>query len=138
MVFVHRPGKPPLAVAAVAPSLAQPEICQALVSLVRKDLVTLRQSSSFAGAVEYAFKHELLRNAAYDSLIKKSRRKCHARAAAWFIHQGGERIGEFTGLVAAHFEQADRCAEASDWYGRAGHQALAGHAPALAGDYFRK
>jgi tetratricopeptide (TPR) repeat protein len=41
-------------------------------------------------------------------------------------------------LVAGHFEQAGRAAEAAEWYGRAGQQARAGYEPAMAVEYFSK
>src|SRR5262249_47081258 len=56
----------------------------------------------------------------------------------WLIDHSGERITEFTGLVASHFEQAGRIDAAAEWYGRAGQQARLGYAPATAIDYFRK
>src|SRR5262249_49462253 len=104
----------------------------------RKELICQRECSALAGAAEYAFKNELLRNVAYEGLLKKSRRGHHARLAAWLIHRSGERINEFTGLVAAHFEQAGCETEAAQWYGRAGLQANAGYAPAAAIEYLRK
>jgi predicted ATPase/class 3 adenylate cyclase len=114
------------------------ELCEALASLRRKELIFRRESSAFAGAVEYIFKHELLRNVAYESMLKKLRREYHAQAAHWLIEQNRDRSNEVAGLIATHFEQAARLAEAADWYGRAGAQARTGYASAAAIDYFRK
>jgi predicted ATPase/class 3 adenylate cyclase len=110
----------------------------ALSGLRSKGVIVRREGSAFAGAVEYSFRHELLRNVAYESLLKKSRRKHHARAAAWLIGRSGSRVEEVSGLVALHFEQAGKQAEAADWFGRAGQQARRSYAPALAIDYYRK
>ncbi len=101
-------------------------------------MIFRRESSAFAGTIEYTFKHELLRNVAYESVLKRLRRDHHGRVAVWLIAQGGEGITEFTGLVAAHFEQAGLVAEAAEWYGRAGQQARQGYALATAIEYFRK
>jgi tetratricopeptide (TPR) repeat protein len=79
-----------------------------------------------------------LRSVTYETLLRKARREYHARAAKWLIGASGERIGEFAGLVAAHYELAARPSEAADWYGRAGHQARLSFAPAAAIDYYRK
>jgi class 3 adenylate cyclase/tetratricopeptide (TPR) repeat protein len=114
------------------------KLSAALSGLARKELIFQRESCAFAGAVEYSFKHELLRNVAYDRLARKSRREYHALAAGWYIAHSGERIGEFTGLVATHFEQAGRLADAAEWYGRAGQQARLAYTPATATDSFRK
>lgn len=133
------PVEMPLAAGATAEgTLARHEILEALAGLRRKDLIFRRESSAFGGVVEYIFKHELLRNVTYESVLKKSRRGYHAQVAAWLIDHSGERIGEFAGLVAAHFEQAGRLAEAAEWYGRAGQQARTGYAPGTAIKCFRK
>jgi tetratricopeptide (TPR) repeat protein len=115
-----------------------PDMNAALASLRQKELIFRHESSAFTGTVEYAFKHDLLRSAAYENLLRKTRRQYHARAAEWLIQASGERSHEFAGIVAPHFEQGERHAEAADWYGRAGEQARAGYAPASAIDYFRK
>jgi predicted ATPase len=128
--------------AAAAPArettLEKREVQEALAALRHKQLVFRRECSSFAGSVEYTFKHELLRSVTYESVLKKLRRGHHARVAEWLIAQSGERIGEYSGLVAAHFEQAGRIVEAADWYGRAGRQARMAHAPLTAIESFRK
>jgi tetratricopeptide (TPR) repeat protein len=111
---------------------------EALDGSRRKELIFRQDISAFAGTVEYVFKHELLRNVAYEGLLRKLRRSYHAEVALWLIEQSGERINEFAGLVAAHFEHAGRAAEAATWYGRAGQQARSGYAPATAIEYFRK
>jgi predicted ATPase len=118
--------------------LGRPEVIAALAELRRKELVLRRESSAFANATEYIFKHELLRNVAYEGLLKKSRRDHHAHVAAWLIAQSGERVNEFTGLIAHHFEHAGQCDHAADWYGRAGQQARLGYAPATAIEFFHK
>jgi predicted ATPase/class 3 adenylate cyclase len=118
--------------------LTNAELSKALHGLRAKELIFRRESSVFAGTVEYLFKHELMRNVAYESLLKKLRRGHHAQLAAWLIEHGGERIGEFAGLVAAHFEQAGSLAQAAEWFGRAGQQARAGYAPAAASEHFHK
>lgn len=118
--------------------LSRAEIRDALGALRRKELIFHRESSSFADAIEFAFKHELLRNVAYESLLRKSRRAYHGQLAAWFIERSPERINEVAALVGGHFEQAGDAANAAEWFGRAGQQARAGYAPATAIDYFRK
>jgi predicted ATPase/class 3 adenylate cyclase len=119
-------------------SLSRQELLDALSGLRRKELIFRRESSAFSGAVEYTFKHELLRNVALESLLKKLRREHHAQVAGWLLEQAGVRADEFAGLIASHFEQANQFSVAADWYGRAGQQARRGYAPATAVDHFRK
>ena len=118
--------------------LTRAEILSALTALRRKELIFRRESSAFADTLEYAFKHDLLRSVAYESLLRKSRRVYHGELASWLIEQGRERINEVAVLVAGHFEQAGDSANAAEWFGRAGQQARAGFAPASAIDYFHK
>jgi class 3 adenylate cyclase/predicted ATPase len=124
--------------AAMEAPLTRTEVLEALAELRRKELIFRRESSAFAETIEYAFKHELLRNVAYESLLRKSRRVYHGQLATWLIERSRERINEVPALVAGHFEQAGDGANASEWFGRAGQQALAGFAPASAIDYFHK
>jgi predicted ATPase/class 3 adenylate cyclase len=114
------------------------DVLEALAGLRRKELIYQRESSAFAGSVEYTFKHELLRSVTYESLLKKSRREHHAQVAGWLIDSSGERIGEFTGLVAAHFEQAGQPGQAAEWYGKAGLQARASYAQVMAIENLKK
>jgi predicted ATPase len=113
-------------------------IQQAFAALCSKELIHRRQFSGFADAVEFSFKHELLRNVAYEGLPNKERREYHAQTADWLIQHSGERIKEVAGLVAVHFEQAGKLASAADWYGQAGQQARSGYAPVAAIEYFKK
>ena len=132
-------AEPQLAIVSAAKStLVKQEILEALVGLRRKELILRRESSAFAGVVEYTFKHELLRTVTYERVLRKLRRGYHAKVAVWLIEHSGGRIGEFAGLVAAHFELAGQVSEAAEWYGRAGQQARVGYAPATAIEYFRK
>jgi class 3 adenylate cyclase/tetratricopeptide (TPR) repeat protein len=118
--------------------LTHGEMLEALGGLRRKELIFHREASSFTGVEEYMFRHELLRNVAYESLLKKTRRGCHEQIARWLIGQSGERSGEVAGLIAMHFERADQRRDAAFWFGRAGQQARGAYAPAAAVDHFQK
>jgi predicted ATPase len=121
-----------------APALTPEMVRDALNLLQRRELVHRRNTCAFADAVEYSFKHELLREVTYESLLKGTRRLYHAQAAVWLIRNAGERVMEFAAAVAAHYEQAAMNLEAADWYGRAGQQARLGYAPAVAIDSLQK
>ncbi len=119
-------------------AVSRAEVQEALASLRRKDLVFQREASAFAGATEFLFKHELLRNATYETLLKKRRREYHGQVAAWLVEESGSRSGEFASQVAQHLEAAGRATEAAEWYGRAGLQARSGWEPAMAIACMRK
>jgi tetratricopeptide (TPR) repeat protein len=107
-----------------------------LESLRHKELICRRETSAFAGAKEYVFRHALLHEVVYESVLEDTRQACHAQAAAWLIEQSGERAGEFAAVIASHFEHARRLSLAAEWYGRAGLQAKATWAPRTAISYF--
>ena len=79
--------------------------------------------SRFPGEHEYAFRHALLREAAYAMLTDADRALGHRLAGAWL-----ERRGESDAMVLAeHFERGGEPARAGGCYRRAAEQALAGN-----------
>ena len=87
-----------------------------LEALREQGLVLARERSSIAGEREYVFKHALLRDAAYGSLLKRQRPVLHALAADWLIDHAGERYAELAAQIARHAELAGRAAEAARHY----------------------
>ena len=67
----------------------------------------------------YRFKHALIQDAAYDSLLKSRRRALHRRAAEALLDAKGEPEA-----VAHHFTEAGLDDLAVEWWGRAGDEAL--------------
>ncbi|TAI64646.1 adenylate/guanylate cyclase domain-containing protein [Bradyrhizobium sp. Leo170] len=72
----------------------------------------------------YAFKHAMIQEAAYSSLLKEDRRKLHARAASWLRQQAD--IGESSdpAVLGYHYAQAENIPEAIDAWLQAGKSAL--------------
>jgi class 3 adenylate cyclase/tetratricopeptide (TPR) repeat protein len=123
---------------ASGPLLASEGVAQILESLRRKELIYRREASTFAGAREYIFKHALLRDVVYESVLKRDRRAYHRRAAEWLARRSGGRVGEYAGLIAEHYDRAQSAEDAAEWYGRAGRQARESHAPESAIGFYRK
>ena len=60
------------------------EELQLILSAVRgRELIFRRERSSFAEANEYVFKHALLRDVAYETVLLKHRADFHRRIARW-------------------------------------------------------
>ncbi|MDQ1636395.1 MAG: hypothetical protein QOJ32_3204, partial [Frankiaceae bacterium] len=82
----------------------RPEVVDLLASLARRDLV--RPAGSGEGDT-WAFKHVLVRDAAYDGMAKALRSELHERFAD-ALAERDDTGGEWAGFVAHHLEQAAR------------------------------
>src|SRR3984957_9941987 len=68
---------------------------------------------------KYRFKHALIQDAAYDSLLKSRRQALHRRAAEALLEPNAEPEA-----IAHHFTEARLDDLAIEWWGKAGDQAL--------------
>ena len=71
----------------------------------------------------YRFKHALIQDAAYDSLLKSRRQVLHRRAAE-ILRDQPERLAAEPEAIAHHFTEAGLDDLAIEWWGKAGDQAL--------------
>ena len=101
-----------------------------LGDLVVVDL--LRQDTS-SQEVEYWFKHALVQQVTYDTILDSRRKELHLRVAQSIEDCFGARLEEFFGLLAFHFTRAEAWDKAQEYLVKAGDQAgrLAGDAEAL-------
>ena len=82
------------------------DIRDALGRLRVKELVLPHEPSSFSDEHEYSFRHNLIRDGAYDSLPKTLRADLHAGVARWAERQAGDRADEIAELIASHLVEA--------------------------------
>lgn len=73
----------------------------------------------------YQFKHALLRDAAYESLLLAERRRLHERCVRQLEREFPEVAENEPELLAHHFSQAGLASEAADYLERAGDRATA-------------
>ena len=73
----------------------------------------------------YRFKHALIQDAAYESLLKRRRQELHARIAASIEARFPELVEAQPELVARHFGEAGLAEKAIPYWLRAGHLAAA-------------
>jgi class 3 adenylate cyclase/tetratricopeptide (TPR) repeat protein len=99
------------------------EVEPLLRALREHELVFQREQSAFADAREYTFKHSILRDVTYETVLRKLRRRYHAQVAGWLEAHAGERLGEYLGLVARHYELAAEAVKAAEYLQRAGEEA---------------
>ncbi|MEI8258905.1 MAG: hypothetical protein WCJ30_24820, partial [Deltaproteobacteria bacterium] len=97
------------------------DVAPALAELAKAEIAVPRHASRFSQTTEYAFRHALVRDAAYAMLVDSERRDLHARAAAWL-----EKAGEIDpAVVGQHYENGGRPALAIAHFARAAATALA-------------
>jgi len=95
------------AVLALTPEPARAQADAQLLSLVRKEL--LRPAPAPLGGRDgFQFRHQLVRDAAYDSLPKQTRAELHERYAGWLAEAFAARGGEVSEVVGWHLERAHR------------------------------
>lgn len=75
--------------------------------------------------LEYLFRHVLVQDAAYASLLKQERRELHRRVAETLEQLYPDRRGELAGVIGMHFEDAGEAARAAPFLFEAGEHALA-------------
>jgi hypothetical protein len=95
----------------------------------RAELSTLEASglvqvATLEPELEYLFRHALVQDAAYSSLLKQDRRTLHRLAAQTLITLYPERTGELAGVIGMHYERAGDLAAAAEYLVIAGEQAL--------------
>jgi class 3 adenylate cyclase/predicted ATPase len=86
----------------------------------------------------YTFKHALVQEAAYDSLLKRTRRELHGRVVEVILAQFPERVAAQPEVIAQHAELAGQIDQAITYYQRAGEQAQTRSAHGEAIAHFRK
>ena len=72
----------------------------------------------------YVFKHALVQDAAYQSLLKSRRQILHQRIAESLTKRFPNRAAEEPSLVAHHFTKAGMPDAAIEWWERSGSQAM--------------
>ena len=101
---------------------------EALPALVRRELTLPRPDATLDDVREYAFSHQILHQVTYDTVLKRTRRALHARAAAWLAGLTGARASDFLGAAAEHYELAGDSPQACEFFTRAAEHAKSRYA----------
>ena len=102
---------------------------QALAQLEQAELVFRRGEPPEA---VYSFKHALVRDAAYESLLKSRRQQLHGQIARALEERFADIVASQPEIVARHFTEAGLVDPAIDYWLKAGHLALSRSANAEA------
>jgi class 3 adenylate cyclase/tetratricopeptide (TPR) repeat protein len=94
-----------------------------LPSLVMRELALPRADAQLDGLREYAFRHQILHQVTYDTVLKRTKRELHAKVAQWLASLGGLRASDFLGQTAEHYERAGDTGNAAEFHARAAEHA---------------
>jgi len=106
-----------------------------LSQLQRVDLV---REKARLPELEYIFKHALTQEAAYNSLLHERRKVFHLKVGEALEELFPDRVDEFSGVMAYHFEVAEAHEKALDYLQHAGDQARLAYAHQEAIDFYER
>ncbi|MBL8385782.1 MAG: AAA family ATPase [Burkholderiales bacterium] len=111
--------------------LPHADLEQKLAALNRAEIIHQR---GVPPRSHYTFKHALIQEAAYDTLLKSTRTQVHQRAAESFVRSFPELEESRPELLAYHFSRALMPARAIEYWRRAGEIAVSrsGYSEAIA------
>jgi class 3 adenylate cyclase/tetratricopeptide (TPR) repeat protein len=101
-------------------SRPESELRTALRRLTRSGLVN---QSGTPPASSYLFKHALIRDAAYDSLLRADRQKLHGQIAAVLLSHFPDLPESEPEVMAYHLSESGATAKAVPYWGKAGQRA---------------
>jgi len=124
-------------VAQLAAALGRSFSYEVLRAVASVDATTLTQSlTTLVGAeflyqrgvppqATYMFKHVLIQDTAYQSLLKSRRQQVHQRIAQTLVENFSETVQTQPELLAHHYAEAGLAAEAVEYWRRAGERSIA-------------
>jgi class 3 adenylate cyclase/tetratricopeptide (TPR) repeat protein len=85
------------------------DVATLLRELERREVLVRPERSVFSETTEFAFRHVLIRDVAYESVPKLLRAQKHVEVARWAEEQSGTRREDVVELLASHYLRAVRC-----------------------------
>jgi len=114
--------------------LAPAQLAEALRALSDAEFI---YEESGSASMEYAFRHPLTQEVAYDSQLRDRRARLHGALARELMELGPEKLDENAPLLSHHWEQAGERLEAARWRRRAAIR-VAESSPDSAREHWRK
>lgn len=115
--------------------LPGPRVLPTLSELQWLQLVVQERSGA---APEYRFRHGLVRDVAYGTLVESRRRELHVRVGEALVDLHRDSPAEVYGLLAHHFAEADEPERAVEYLVKAGDAARAVYADDEAIELYRR
>jgi predicted ATPase len=101
--------------------MADTELRASLAKLTDAELLYVR---GIVPDATYQFKHSLIRDAAYEALLKSRRKKLHSRAAEVLVQQFPDMVTSTPELLAHHYTEAGLIKVAIPYWQQAGQRAI--------------
>ncbi len=108
---------------AVPQPVSDSQISTALDALVQRDMISPLPEASFNQQRGYLFKHAVVREVAYESVLLRERPLYHRLTAEWLVANCGERLIDYAGIIGEHFELAEVTQPAAEYYELAARRA---------------
>ena len=116
-------------------SLMQQSVDSHLTRLSDQEFVQRRGRDTVVQDWEWIFRHVLVQDVAYDSVLKQLRKAVHHKIADWLEVQGADRLEELAPLLAHHYEEGHAWERAIEFLLRAAERSLGLYALTEAGSF---
>ncbi|MFC2155523.1 protein kinase [Acidobacteriota bacterium] len=100
--------------------------------------VQLIQERTRLGEIGYRFKHALVQDVTYESILLKKRKELHLKVARAIESVFPEKLHEFYGMLALHCSKGENLEKAEEYLEKAGEEALKAAASHEALGYYRE
>ncbi|MGD9099176.1 MAG: protein kinase, partial [Anaerolineae bacterium] len=95
-----------------------------LQHLVAREFIHVRETTAFAGSAEYILAGNMLRDLLENMLLRRQRQTYNAAAAEWLVQISGERVDEYSALIADYYERGEQAEKAAYYLQQAGEKSL--------------
>src|ERR1019366_4575490 len=91
-----------------------------------------------AHEAEYLFKHYLIQEVAYNTILLNKRKELHGAIACVIEELFADRLMEFYELLAFHYEKAEQWDKAAEYLSRSGHKVRQMYSQEESTDFFER
>ncbi|MDH3252120.1 MAG: DUF2791 family P-loop domain-containing protein [Ignavibacteria bacterium] len=88
--------------------------------------------------LEYFFKHYLIQDVAYNTILHAKRKELHALIAKSIEALYADRLVEFYELIAFHYEKAEQWDKAAEYLSRSGHKVHQTYSKEESKEFFKR
>ncbi len=117
---------------------SEEQVRDALQGLERRDMIMRVSAPAGASGQTYRFRHTILREVAYESVLLRDRPGYHLQAVRWLETQFADMPADYAAPIAHHYEQAGRPADAAHMFEQAAARAVEQFKLPTAINYYRK